>query len=280
MSTRPVISVIPQVLQGLKFDSIDDRDQKFGLVREYFRDTSASASAPKGDYDIPEYTPISSQDYLNFCTSNAWCDMLEMLIGIETPEGMPVPQLSRLFHSWAQRCQEGEQKKNVGSYLRTGAKVLKNVGVCLETTWPYELEAAFTSPPQEAFDEASDNKIEAFYSLDATGEQRADDVEALIRSNHPIVFGTTVGTVIRNYDPDTVLDIPGDSIGNHAMIMTGVRTVNGRRVFVWRNSWGSEFGRNGHLMVTEAYVKWSSTRDLWVGTRLKGLTTLCLRMNY
>ena len=109
----------------------------FRTVREHFR----SIMDTSDEYVIPEYTPISQQGNAGTCGCNAWCDMLEMLRGLDMVKQGLIPnvdQLSRLFLYWTCRCYLGEQKIDSGIYLRLGARQLQTIGVCPETVWPYD----------------------------------------------------------------------------------------------------------------------------------------------
>ncbi len=90
-----------------------------------------------------------------------------------------------------------------------------------------------------------------------------------IRANHPVIFGTRVGSEFQKYvGEDKVFDIPADDIGGHAMIIVGIRiNSNGQKEFLIRNSWGN-WGQQGHAWLSANYLMWSKTNDVFVPTRM------------
>lgn len=255
-------------------DSVEAKARavSFETVRSNFVDAAVERT---DEYDIPQYTPISNQLQAGTCTVNAWCDALEILLGLEllAEKKDPTPeQLSRLHLYWISRCYEGTQKVDKGTSIATAGEQLKTIGVCPERLWPYDLTKLFTSPPLETFNVASDNMIVGLYSIDSTGKQRADDVEAAIRANHPVPFGTFIGADYQAYQgADVVFDPPvgGDP---HAQLIVGVRRrSDGLREFKVRNSWSDQWGSAGHAWISERYLTWENTHNLWVGTRMKEL---------
>jgi len=52
-------------------------------------------------------------------------------------------------------------------------------------------------------------------------------------------------------------------------IERSLRQKAGTRHWLLRNSWGKRWGENGHIKVTDDYVR--QFRDVWVGTRMDEL---------
>lgn len=240
-------------------------DAKFGFVKR--------ASNTQSEYCLPEHTPVSDQLTLSTCVANASCDAAEILLGIE---GKQVQQLSRLFLYWNARLYTNDTDKDEGTFVRNAFDAIKTFGVCLESTWKYDVNKVFAQPPIKAYKEAFVNKIEAFYKIASTGYDRVDDIELAIRSNHPVVFGTAVTKEFTQYFGGNKVwqNANGDIAGNHAMIVVGVREVNGRKQFKIRNSWSQSWGDlddAGHTWFDEQYMAASYTSDLWVPTRVPSL---------
>lgn len=267
------ISFTPRVWGVIK-DVPDRNDPNFDLVRGPMKDMVQAGD----EYAIPEYTPISDQGTVGTCGSNAYCDALEILLGLEelaaAPDSTPEPaQLSRLFHAWTSRSVQGKQKVDSGIYLRDGAKQLQQVGVCGEILWPYDLSNFYKSPPLQAYNVASDNKVSGLFRIDNQLTKRCDDVETSVRANHPVVFSTGVGTEYQYYQSTgTSFGPPLHVVGFHAQIIVGVRRrADGTREYKVRNSWSDQWGIEGHAWINEEYLEWSSTNDLWVMTRMEEL---------
>jgi C1A family cysteine protease len=63
------------------------------------------------------------------------------------------------------------------------------------------------------------------------------------------------------------LDPPTGTIaGGHALLVTGYRTdpATGSIIFDICNSWSDAFGNGGYCEMTEAYMTWGQTDDLWI----------------
>lgn len=229
------------------------------------------ASSSTNEHVITEYTPVSDQLNLGSCVANATVDALEILMGLS---GKPV-QLSRLFVYWNSRLYDKNTDKDEGTYIRNAFNSLAKDGVCPESVWQYNVNKVFAQPPMEAYRKGLDNTIHSFYRIKSTDSKRIDEIASAVRSNHPVVFGTGVTNSFINYfysNSDTVWQSPTEAIaGLHAMIVTGVREQNNRLQFYIRNSWGVNWGRNGHTWFDQDYFLHPTTGDIWVPTLMPDL---------
>lgn len=223
------------------------------------------------EYIIPEYTYVSNQLSLGSCVSNATCDALEILKGLEDPNN--VKQLSRLFVYWNSRLYHNDTDKDEGTYIHFAMKSLETYGVCEESTWNYKVANVFAQPPILAYKEGNDNTIKSFYQITSNDQERLNNIEKAIRANHPVVFGTLVDSYFTGNSLASVVDKPtGKIVGGHAMIITGVRRNSlGEQQFYIRNSWGTNWGNNGHAWLSADYIAWDETSDLFVGTVMPDL---------
>lgn len=239
--------------------------------------TVAMLGAANGSnqYIIPEKTPISDQLTIGSCAANAGCDMWEILYGLENPNN--VFQLSRLFLYWNARLYTQDTGKDAGTYIHNVMASLTKTGVCLESTWPYLVSKVFAQPNTIAYKEGDDNTFKAYYQITSFDEQRLTDIEAAVRANHPVIFGTLVNQEFENYmyGGEKVFDLPASTKGGHAMLVVGVRrNAAGQREFLLRNSWGIGWGLSsypGHAWVTSDYLVDDITSDLFVGTKMDNL---------
>lgn len=217
---------------------------------------------------IPEYTPISQQGGLGSCVANAVCDAFELMIGARMLAGEPVPQLSRIWLYAVSRRWDGTYPADVGTYVRTALRQGSKVGICLESDCPY-IELSQDKPfPTELNVRASENRIHEYRRIASTGYAKTYQVRQAIAEGKPVVFGTILGSEFRDPGRNEVLDVPTDAIGGHAMVIVGWRKnlSTGKFEFRLRNSWGTAWGDNGYVWVTEDYMAWDRTTDLWVIT--------------
>jgi len=255
-------------LDGWKKEDPHPSDNHFDRARETFERLAGSST---GTFIIPEYTPISNQGQLSSCVGNSTTDALEILLGIQSQNS--VVQLSRLMTYWIARRLTHDEKQDAGTFIRSAFSQLARLGVCPEVVWPYDESKVCVQPSLKAFEDGDSNRISNYYRISSSGSSRLNDLETAIRAKHPVVFGTTVGSNFMDYDGTGVLDIPNDSLGGHAIICVGVRpsVEAGKREFLIRNSWGTEWGYKGHAWLTEDYMAWSATNDLWVPTLIPAL---------
>ncbi len=224
-----------------------------------------------GDHVIVERTPISNQGRLSSCVANAVADALEIQLGVQDPTS--VVQLSRLHLYYNARSYTHTTDRDEGTEISSAIDSLRTLGVCLEATWPYVEANVFAQPPLRAYKEGLDNKVLEAYRVAGGPQERCDGVEAAVRANHAIVFATAVDNAYEGYNGGNKVWMPPSSwAGYHAQIITGVRrNANGGREFLVRNSWGANWGQNGHIWIDESYVGWTETSDLWVVTTVPSL---------
>lgn len=247
---------------GYHRDVEDARDRPFGVIAP----TLARLGSGTGDYVIPERTPISNQGALGSCVANATADALELL----QPEGKVV-QLSRLFVYYQARLRDGNVCADDGTYVRSAFASLQSVGVCPEDVWPYVEDAFSERPTLAALEAAYDYRIDGYYRIASRGRARLNEIEAAVRADHPVVFGTDVSKAFTEYGsdgPELVWSTPSRPIGGHAMVIVGVRFVPAGRCFVLRNSWGRDWGRGGYALASEAWLSDPCSSDFWVPTYL------------
>lgn len=247
-------------------------DRSFSRIEKSMRQKAGSAGGSRRDHIIPERTPISDQGRINSCAANSWCDMLEILDGLAG--GDRVEQLSRLFLYWTARYYTGDTDRDEGSYLRAAAHQLRKIGVVEEKYLPYQdtTGAVFESPALDLYTMAGNNRLKGFYRVTSVGSTRGlEAIELAVWADHPVVFGAPISRGFTQARGMDVLAPPGrqDTTGWHAMIIVGVLYGQGGRQWLLRNSWGKRWGENGHIKVTDDYVR--QFRDLWVGTRMDEL---------
>lgn len=223
------------------------------------------------EYIIKTNVPVYHQGQTSSCVSNACIGMLAMLQDLANNK--PQAQLSRLFLYWNARAAIGETDKDKGSFIHDALASLKTTGVCEESFWPFSESDTLHQPNQLAYKRGDDNQIGDYYEITATDNERLLQIEAAIKANHPVVFGTAVGTELLQYQGEGIsFDLPKKSIGGHAMCVVGVRRNNsGELEFLIRNSWGSGWGINGHCWFSSSYMLAEETDDIFVGTNMPNL---------
>ena len=88
-----------------------------------------------------------------------------------------------------------------------------------------------------------------------------DDIVLNLENGKPVLIGVNLstafhflrGTDILQFDPSS------DPAGHHAVVIVGAREVEGRLVFLVRNSWGDGWADRGHGHISETYLRSRAT---------------------
>jgi C1A family cysteine protease len=132
-------------------------------------------------------------------------------------------------------------------------KTIAQQGVCDEALWWYN-PAKFTVKANKAcYANALKHKALAYLRVN----QSLADITACIAAGFPVVFGISV---YDSFESDVVaktgvVPMPGaneSNLGGHAICMVGYD--NNKRLFKFRNSWGSSWGDKGYGYLPYAYV--------------------------
>ena len=150
-----------------------------------------------------------------------------------------------------------ENKPNEGMYMRDLMRILKDLGDCKETTYPYGTTSAISSTART---EAAKYKIQGYASITSIIGLK----QALV-TNGPAVIAVPVynyGTSQNNYR----IWVQGTNerfLGGHAMAVVGYTTTG----FIIRNSWGSSWGNSGY--VEFPYSDWGKQWECWTTIDIK-----------
>jgi C1A family cysteine protease len=212
------------------------------------------------------FKEISDQYTIGSCVANAIADSLEAQFAQR--KNLPPSQienLSRLFIYYNARNLETPPSTGVdnGTRIRYALDSVRIHGVPSETVYPYDTSKVFLKPGWLIYKAAIQNKINTFYRIDATGDNRITQIKQALSAGCPVVFGTKVAESFRNVNSYDTVNLPTDKyIGGHAMCITGWNSA--KQAFEVRNSWGPYFGVNGYCYMSPNYLKADITRDLWV----------------
>lgn len=213
--------------------------------------------------DIRQYVPhVLDQGQLGSCTAQAVAQAVRVS---HMRQGVKLPQIaSRLFLYWWARAYNHQTNVDEGTYLRSVFQGLQKFGFCPETLWPYQdNDDTFKKMPgstaiRAAYDQANPT---VYRRINASGDERLDQIKRAIAGGYAVVFGTNVDTAFCNGQiTDAIKPPTGNIAGGHAMMVGG---YDGD-VFDICNSWGAGFGDLGWCRFTAEYMAWSETRDIWL----------------
>jgi len=198
-------------------------------------------------------SPIEQQGNLGSCTAQALVGGLEFLeLQAETSKignrqskiKNSFADLSRLFVYYNEREAMDTVMEDSGAMLRTGIKVLKKLGVCRESIWPYKITRFTEKPSANCYREAENHQVTAYQRLHTLAEMKA-----CLAMGLPFVFGFAVyeHVMTESVRKSGIIRLPRQNermIGGHAVMAVGYD--NAKKTLLFRNSWGTEWGKSGY----------------------------------
>lgn len=138
-----------------------------------------------------------------------------------------------------------------GSHPRAALKYAHKTGICLEQDWPY-IPKQRLSESQNAKKTRQQNKIQSYFRVNNT----IDDIKATLQNQGVLLI--VVPVYRQFYSPDSrgvvVIDEAqmrhGQIDGYHAVCIVGWNDNLGWKI---RNSWGKEWGVDGHCYIPFNY---------------------------
>lgn len=221
-------------------------------------------ASTSGDVDLRPFTsPRHDQRHTSSCVANATAKALEIKrIQKYGHEGHV--DLSRLaiYYLARELMIPAETHIDGGTYISHAFDVLRRFGVPAEADWPWDPDMVFTPPSWRAMRKAYLHKIEAFFKVRSSGQDRVDAVVKCLQAGNPVVFGTNVDGSWFTYGKGDVLQpvIDRDATGRHATVLIGFK--DGK--FLGENSWGDNWGDDGFYWMDPSVIAHPGSRDFWV----------------
>ena len=208
-----------------------------------------------------KFTPVYNQEELGSCTANAVAGIYQF-DEIKQDSNLFMP--SRLYIYYNERDIEGTINYDSGATIRDCIKTINKQGVCDEKIWPYDISKFKMKPSNDCYIEGRKN-----YSLEYNQlVQNIEQLKSSLKNNKPIIFGCSV---YESFESEKVkntgiIHIPKDNerlLGGHAIVLVGFN--NEKKWFIFRNSWGSDWGDNGYGYIPYEYVLDNDLcSDFWV----------------
>jgi C1A family cysteine protease len=181
------------------------------------------------------------QGKLNSCTANAICTVWRYAQARVEPGFTP----SRLFIYYNEKIAEGTTNEDSGACISDGCRSLATYGVCSETTWAYNEGGGSVAPPSEAYDEAKKHVIHTPAKID---HSRASILKDSLAQHRPFIVGIAVYAEFMGDEVKETGKVPmpadgSECHGYHAATCVGYDDA--KQVWIFRNSWGTEWGDKG-----------------------------------
>tara|TARA_B110000977_G_C10996549_1_gene462122 strand:+ start:443 stop:1210 length:768 start_codon:yes stop_codon:yes gene_type:complete len=169
---------------------------------------------------------------------------------------------SRLFIYYNTRKIENTIMYDAGAQIRNTIKSINIHGICSETKWNYNPYNLTVKPLDECYRQVPSIK---YYRL----HQNIESLKGSLSHGIPFIFGFSV---YDNFEKITknnnTLSIPNKKdtyLGGHCGLCVGYD--DSKEIFIIRNSFGLEWGDQGHFNMKYEYILNSNLcSDLWVIT--------------
>lgn len=158
------------------------------------------------------------------------------------------------LYKQAQIHDEYNGENYAGTSIYGATLALKNVGICTEELIPYK-EQSYNNPiPDNAKEDAKNRKIYSFLQVN----KNIDEIISIVNEKplwiiipvHENFYFPNNGIISTNYTLSNFY-------GNHALLLTGYKTINDKLHFILQNSWGLEYGHEGFCYVdAEEFVNY------------------------
>lgn len=204
---------------------------------------------------------VYDQGQLGSCTANAIAGAYEFDQIKQQEKDIFVP--SRLFIYYNERVIENHVEEDSGAEIKDGIICINTIGVCPETSWPYDITKFTEKPAKSCYDTAQQHRSLLYKRVD----QMLEQFKQCLITGLPFLFGFQVYESFENPEVAKTGIVPmpklGEKVlGGHAVMCVGFDDT--KKVFIIRNSWGIGWGDAGYFYMPYDYlVSQDLASDFW-----------------
>ena len=201
------------------------------------------------------FSNIKSQGQQGSCTAHVLTSIYEYILKSNKAQKA---DLSEAFLYYNTRKKMGEEHLDKGSSYHLALEALVEFGICEESLMPYNENDFTTTPSQEAYDNALSRRVRKAVNVKCN----INDLKSALEDGYPVAISTVL------YDSfgqgyKGIVSLPSqeeretsqneeNKHRNHAMVICGYSDEN--KLFIVRNSWGTDFGDNGYCYMPYSYI--------------------------
>lgn len=232
-------------------DKLDNRDYRYTITPKVTNNL----------VDLRRYcSPIENQGNLGSCTGQAIAGAIELL----NKRNGKHNDISRLFIYYYERLLLGTVNYDSGAYIRDGIKVTNHYGASLESHWPYDIRKFRQEPISEAKVDALKRRVTRYERV-----TNFDGCIDALNNGYPIIMGFHVYSSFMTNNVARTGNMPYPNtkrerlLGGHAVLLVGYNKI--KKVFIARNSWGTNWGDKGYFyMPFNVVTNTSMSSDYWI----------------
>ena len=197
------------------------------------------------------FTCIKNQGQVGACASFAFTSVYEYILNKNGK--LTESDLSERFLYYNTRKRMGALDKDSGSNMYDVGKALEEEGLCSEDLCRYvnDFEEHLEAPSAQAYADGLTRRVAEIMNVTI----KEQDIKSAVVEGYPVIVSLHLHESFNNIGPDGFVKRPDDSdpvVGWHAMVIVGFSDKD--KVFIVRNSWGTDFGDKGYCYIPYSYV--------------------------
>lgn len=197
------------------------------------------------------FTSIKSQGPVGACASFAFTSVYEYILNKNGK--LAESDLSERFLYYNTRKRMGTIDKDSGSNMYDVGKALEDEGLCSEELCRYvsDFEGHMEAPSAQAYADGLSRRVAEIKNVTI----KEQDIKSALVEGYPVIVSLHLHESFNNIGSDGFVKKPDDEdpvVGWHAMVIVGFSDKD--RVFIVRNSWGTDFGDKGYCYIPYSYV--------------------------
>jgi C1A family cysteine protease len=208
------------------------------------------SNIPSSLLKINDFPPqVWNQGQTNSCTAQSMAAIYYYFNKIDA---------SRLFQYYNERMLMNVVSQDVGVSLRDAVNAFFDYGICDESLWPFDVANLTVKPPVECYNASTIGSISSAAKFNTQNPNFINQVKNALYLGMGVIIGIEVFPGIEDYVTDMTGIVPMPTpdqqpIGGHALPLVGYSDLH--QLFVFRNSWGPEWGHNGYGALPYDYLK-------------------------
>ena len=206
--------------------------------------------------DLRENFPkIKNQGQQGSCAPHALTSIYEYILRTNKAEKA---DLSEAFLYYNARKKARQENQDIGSCYNLAVESLVEFGICEEMYMQYKENDFSTPPSQEAFDNALLRRVRKAVNV----KRNLNDLKSALEDGYPIAitallydsFGNGTKGIVSLPTQEDLNSAQQEMNKNrcHAMVLCGFNDE--KKLFIVRNSWGTDFGDNGYCYMPYSYI--------------------------